>query len=66
MIIWAMFFCLKHVRLEPLLIVRMKIQIKLTGDDISVGRAGYPLVSCEIRLLNWDEGQYRNTDQPNP
>ena len=34
--------------------------------DISVGRAGYPLVSCEIRLLNWDEGQYRNTDRPNP
>lgn len=24
------------------------------------------MVSCEIRLLNWDEGQYRNTNQPNP
>jgi long-chain acyl-CoA synthetase len=34
--------------------------------DISVGRAGYPLVSCEIRLLNWDEGQYKNTDKPHP
>ncbi|CAF3504649.1 unnamed protein product [Rotaria sp. Silwood1] len=34
--------------------------------DITIGRAGYPLVSCEIRLENWDEGQYKNTDKPNP
>jgi long-chain acyl-CoA synthetase len=34
--------------------------------DTSVGRAGYPLVSCEIRLVNWDEGHYKNTDKPNP
>lgn len=31
-----------------------------------MGRAGYPLVSCEIRLRNWEEGQYRNTDRPHP
>ena len=34
--------------------------------DISVGRAGYPLISCQIRLVDWDEGKYRNTDKPNP
>lgn len=34
--------------------------------DTTVGRAGYPLVSCEIRLINWDEGQYKNTDKPRP
>lgn len=34
--------------------------------DITVGRAGHPLVSCEIRLVDWDEGKYKNTDQPNP
>ncbi|CAF3741350.1 unnamed protein product, partial [Rotaria magnacalcarata] len=34
--------------------------------DITIGRAGYPLVSCEVRLENWDEGQYKNTDKPNP
>jgi long-chain acyl-CoA synthetase len=34
--------------------------------DVTVGRAGYPLVSCEIRLIDWEEGQYRNTDKPNP
>lgn len=34
--------------------------------DITVGRAGYPLFSTEIRLRDWEEGQYRNTDQPNP
>lgn len=34
--------------------------------DITIGRAGYPLVSCEIRLANWEEGKYKNTDEPNP
>ncbi|CAF1232867.1 unnamed protein product, partial [Didymodactylos carnosus] len=34
--------------------------------DISIGRTGYPLISTELRLQNWDEGQYRNTDRPNP
>ncbi|CAF1363791.1 unnamed protein product [Adineta steineri] len=34
--------------------------------DVTVGRAGYPLVSCEIRLVDWDEGHYKNTDKPNP
>ncbi|CAF1673661.1 unnamed protein product, partial [Adineta ricciae] len=34
--------------------------------DVTVGRAGYPLVSCEIRLVDWIEGQYKNTDKPNP
>ncbi|CAF1359072.1 unnamed protein product [Adineta ricciae] len=34
--------------------------------DTTVGRAGYPLVSCEIRLANWEEGQYKNTDKPHP
>jgi len=38
----------------------------LIEHDTTVGRAGYPLVSCEIRLVNWEEGQYKNTDQPNP
>lgn len=34
--------------------------------DENVGRAGYPLVSCEVRLVDWKEGQYRNTDKWNP
>jgi len=34
--------------------------------DVTVGRAGYPLVSCEIRLKDWEEGNYRNTDSPHP
>ncbi len=34
--------------------------------EITSGRTGYPLVSCEIRLVNWDEGQYKTTDKPNP
>ncbi len=34
--------------------------------DITSGRTGYPLISCEIRLVNWDEGQYKTSDKPNP
>jgi long-chain acyl-CoA synthetase len=34
--------------------------------DITVGQAGYPLVSCEIRLVDWEDGHYKNTDKPNP
>ena len=33
---------------------------------MTVGRAGYPLVSCEIRLVDREEGRYKNTDKPNP
>ncbi|XP_053316196.1 fatty acid CoA ligase Acsl3 [Spea bombifrons] len=34
--------------------------------DYSTGRVGAPLVCCEIRLKNWEEGGYFNTDQPCP
>ena len=34
--------------------------------DITTGRAGHPLVSCEIRLIDWDEGRYTTADKPNP
>ena len=33
---------------------------------MTVGRAGYPLVSCEIRLKDWDEGNDCKTDTPHP
>ncbi|XP_044147420.1 long-chain-fatty-acid--CoA ligase 3 [Bufo gargarizans] len=34
--------------------------------DYSTGRVGAPLVCCEIRLKNWEEGGYFNTDKPCP
>ncbi|KAM8953950.1 fatty acid CoA ligase Acsl3 isoform 2-T2 [Pelodytes ibericus] len=34
--------------------------------DYSTGRVGAPLVCCEIKLKNWEEGGYFNTDQPCP
>ena len=37
-----------------------------SDDDPQVGLVGHPLVCCEIRLKNWDEGNYRNTDFPHP
>ena len=30
------------------------------------GRAGAPLYDVDIKLVNWDDGNYRVTDTPNP
>lgn len=35
-------------------------------DDLSVGRVGPPIPHCYIKLINWDEGGYRTTDEPMP
>ncbi|KAK7067881.1 Long-chain-fatty-acid--CoA ligase 4, partial [Halocaridina rubra] len=34
--------------------------------DMSVGRVGNPSPSCDIKLINWEEGNYRITDKPRP
>ncbi|XP_044288693.1 long-chain-fatty-acid--CoA ligase 3 [Varanus komodoensis] len=34
--------------------------------DYTTGRVGAPLVCCEIKLVNWKEGGYFNTDKPYP
>ena len=34
--------------------------------DRKTGRAGAPLLDVKIKLVNWDEGNYRITDTPNP
>jgi len=34
--------------------------------DRRTGRAGAPLMDVDIKLVNWDEGNYRVTDKPNP
>lgn len=33
---------------------------------MSVGHVGSPLTSCDIRLVDWDEGGYRITNKPYP
>lgn len=33
---------------------------------MSTGRVGAPLTSCDVRLINWDEGNFRITDRPYP
>jgi long-chain acyl-CoA synthetase len=38
----------------------------MDSDDWSTGSAGPPLQGVMIKLINWDEGNYRVTDQPNP
>lgn len=38
----------------------------MDADDLSVGRVGHPLIGCDIRLVDWPEGNYRVTDFPRP
>lgn len=33
---------------------------------MSVGRVGPPATVCDIKLVNWEEGNYRVTDRPYP
>jgi long-chain acyl-CoA synthetase len=33
-------------------------------DDISVGRVGPPTPHCYVKLVNWEEGNYKVTDDP--
>ena len=32
--------------------------------DITTARVGAPLQVCDIKLINWEEGNYRITDKP--
>jgi len=34
--------------------------------DRKTGRAGAPLMNVDVKLVNWEEGNYRTTDKPNP
>ena len=34
--------------------------------DLSVGNVGGPMAGMEVRLINWEEGNYRITDKPYP
>jgi len=35
-------------------------------EDNSVGRVGPPMAGVEVKLVNWEEGNYRVSDRPNP
>lgn len=34
--------------------------------DMQYGRTGAPLTICDIRLVNWEEGNYRISNKPYP
>ncbi|XP_055326866.1 long-chain-fatty-acid--CoA ligase 4-like isoform X2 [Sitodiplosis mosellana] len=34
--------------------------------DLSLGRVGAPTTICDIRLVSWEEGNYRVTNKPHP
>lgn len=35
-------------------------------DDYSLGMTGGPLTCCDVKLVSWEEGNYRIKDWPNP
>ncbi|KAI9553620.1 hypothetical protein GHT06_021542 [Daphnia sinensis] len=35
-------------------------------DDNSLGKTGGPLTCCDVKLVSWEEGNYRIKDWPNP
>ncbi|EEC09730.1 long-chain-fatty-acid CoA ligase, putative [Ixodes scapularis] len=35
-------------------------------DDQSFGRVGSPILGSYVKLVNWDEGDYRVSDKPHP
>lgn len=37
-----------------------------TGSDLTVGRVGSPVQCTQVRLVDWEEGGYRTTDEPYP
>lgn len=36
------------------------------AHDRTYGRVGAPTTICDIKLVNWEEGNYRVTDRPYP
>ncbi|CAG0902475.1 unnamed protein product, partial [Darwinula stevensoni] len=38
----------------------------MAWGENSTGLVGGPLPCCDIRMVNWEEGNYRITDKPNP
>jgi long-chain acyl-CoA synthetase len=40
--------------------------VEILDSDMSTGRVGAPLGCCDIRLVDWDEGNYKVNDKPYP
>lgn len=38
----------------------------MDAEDVSADRVGAPLPGCYLRLVDWEEGNYRTSDTPNP
>lgn len=38
----------------------------MNAEDVSADRVGAPLPGCYLRLVDWEEGNYRTSDTPNP
>lgn len=45
---------------------RLTIYNGVLVDDRTRGRAGGPTTVCDLRLIDWEEGNYRVSDKPYP
>lgn len=54
-----------HIMLYYEILLKKK-KLIVSDDDMTTGRAGAPTTVCDIRLVDWDEGNYRVTDKPFP
>ena len=35
-------------------------------DELETGAVGKPMTGMEVKIINWEEGNYRVTDRPSP
>ena len=56
------YFCIRSAEI----LVTSIFFLRYRPFDRKTGRAGAPLLAVKMKLVNWDEGNYRITDKPNP
>lgn len=44
----------------------LSVRVHVSGHDRTTGRVGGPTTGCDIKLVDWEEGNYRVTDKPFP
>jgi hypothetical protein len=55
----------RHNKQPNTLLLRMLVRYFMFQNR-TTGRAGAPLLNVHIKLVNWEEGNYRVSDKPYP
>lgn len=54
------------IKFVVLLNISSSIHINILDRDMTLGRVGAPCTNCDLKLVSWEEGNYRVTDKPHP